>query len=62
MLRIRIPKKLPRNSVVVAMNLRNKSQFFHHKTEERGGARNEQQELLEEVDAEKEDFDDYEED
>lgn len=45
-----VKKSPPRNSFVKAMTLRTKSQIFHHKTEERGGAHNDQPGFLEEVD------------
>lgn len=43
-------KSPPRNSFVKAMTLRNKLQVFHHKTDERGGTRNYERELMEEYD------------
>ena len=46
-------KKAPRNPVAVAMKERYpRSQVFSHKAEPRGGDKNEQQELLEEVEEE----------
>lgn len=44
-------KNIPRNSYVKAMTLKNKIQIFHHKTDERGGAKNDQPELLEEAES-----------
>lgn len=41
------PKR--RNSFVLAMNLKNHRQIFKHKLEPRGGALNDQPELLEEA-------------
>lgn len=43
-------KAPPRNSFVKAMTLKNKTQIFHHKTDERGGSRNYERELMEEYD------------
>ncbi len=38
-----------RNFLVLAMNKKSKCQVFHHKTDERGGATNEQRDLLEQA-------------
>lgn len=47
-----------RNPYVKTMTLRNKSQVFHHKTDERGGSKNDERELLEQYEEElEEDFD-----
>lgn len=46
-----IKKSKPRNSFVKAMTLKNRLQVFHHKTDERGGARNYERELMEEYDS-----------
>jgi hypothetical protein len=39
-------KSVPRNSIVVPMNLRNKTQIFADRREPKGGDKNEQRELL----------------
>lgn len=41
-------KNYSRNSFVRPMVLRNKSQVFHHRCEERGGSKNEEREYIEE--------------
>lgn len=43
------PKPKRRNFLVKAMNLKSKPQVFHHKLEPKGGAQNDQPELLEQA-------------